>query len=226
MRAVIYRFPSVTTLQDACESLRGSGDLPLPEELDSPKTGEWVLASFCVEAPASSFALAARICDVGAGPQLQIEGRDRIALERFSRGEAPPSTPPNYRTGEFSPAAGLRVLVIENNEDVERILCGFLEDAGFLPVTVGSPQDALTLLVTGSLRAAIVDSDLSAMCGLEFCRSLRGLGVSVPVLILAGDDSSDDVRAALDIGATDLLPKPFRAPELHARLHGLLQRAS
>ncbi len=224
MRAVVYRYGCFGSLEGELACLQGDGDLPLPEDLDSPTDGEWVLATFCV-GEGESISLAARIGDHGAGPRVRLEDRDRVTLERFIRGEGPASSPPTNRSGKLQTPSGIRVLVVEPDDDVRRIVCGFLEDGGFVAVTVGSTQDAATLLESGLVRAVVMDADLPAICGLEFCRVLRDSGCCIPVLILAAGESRSGVQAVLDAGADDLLVKPFRAPELRARLHGLLQRA-
>jgi CheY-like chemotaxis protein len=227
VRAVVYRYGGLDSLQDELACLQGDGDLPLPDDLESPHDGEWVLATFCVGAigDGDSISLAARIGDGGAGLRVRLEPRDRVTLERFIRGEGPASSPPTDRSGELQTPSGTRVLIVQPDDDVRQIVCGFLEDGGFVPVTVGSTQDAAALLNSGSVRAVVMDADLPAICGLEFCRGLRHSGCCVPVLILATDESRSSVQAILDAGADDLLTKPFRAPELRARLHGLLQRA-
>ena len=225
VRAVVYRYGCLDGMEGELAALRGDGDLPLPSDLDSPTDGEWVLATFCIGA-GDSISLAARIKEGGAGLRVRLEVRDRVTLERFIRGEGPASSPPTERSGELQTPSGTRVLVVEPDEDVRRIVCGFLEDGGFVPVTASSPQDATALLCNGSVRAVVVDADLPAICGLEFCRTLRDSGCCVPVLILATDESRTGAQAILDAGADDLLTKPFRAPELRARLHGLLQRVS
>ena len=196
----------------------------MPADLHAPADGEWVLATFCVGG-GESISLAARIGDHGAGPRVRLEGRDRVTLERFVRGEGPASSPPPKGSGNLQTPSGTRVLVVEPDEDLRRIVCGFLDAGGFVPVTVANTQDAATLLAGGLVRAVVMDADLPAICGLEFCRVLRNSGCCLPVLMLAADESRSGVQAILDAGADDLLVKPFRAPELRARLHGLLQRA-
>jgi two-component system phosphate regulon response regulator PhoB len=65
------------------------------------------------------------------------------------------------------------------------------------------------------------------MSGIDLCRKLRGeprFG-SLPILFLTAHSTSDELITAFDAGADDFVSKPFRAPELKARVLGLLRRA-
>ena len=71
----------------------------------------------------------------------------------------------------------------------------------------------------------ILDVMLPDLDGLEVTRRLRADGLRVPVLFLTAHASSRDVVEAFASGADDYVVKPFRAPELGARIFGLLRRA-
>ncbi len=203
--------------------MRAEGDAPLPSDAAEAEAGDWVLAAFAVGDSATS--LAARVRDSGAGRRLWLEPRDWELLLRFGRGEAPASLPP-VTEAPVRPPTGTRVLVLDEDRELERVLCDLLEAAGFLPISARSVEAARALLRSEAVAALVLGADLPAMCGFAFCRQLRAEGVSAPVLMLAPSGTCGDLAQAIGAGANDCLAKPFRAPELRARLMGLLQRAS
>jgi two-component system phosphate regulon response regulator PhoB len=72
----------------------------------------------------------------------------------------------------------------------------------------------------------VLDWNLPGMTGIELCRLIRREPTlqALPVLFLTGHVSSKDVVEAFASGADDYVVKPFRAPELGARIFGLLRR--
>src|SRR5579883_1889356 len=72
--------------------------------------------------------------------------------------------------------------------------------------------------------AIILDLGLGDGDGLSLLRSLRGRGVSMPVLILTARDGLEDRVIGLDSGADDYVLKPFHMPELVSRVRALLRR--
>jgi DNA-binding response OmpR family regulator len=70
----------------------------------------------------------------------------------------------------------------------------------------------------------IVDVLLPGMNGLELCSRLRGVGVTIPILMLTARGEPDQRVEGLDAGADDYLPKPYHFPEMLARVRALLRR--
>ena len=73
---------------------------------------------------------------------------------------------------------------------------------------------------------ALVDIGLPKADGLHFIRQLRAAGKGLPVLILTARDSMEDTVSGLDAGADDYLTKPYRLPEVAARIRALIRRSN
>ncbi len=123
-------------------------------------------------------------------------------------------------------AAPMRLLVIEDHEDLREHLARGLRGQGY---TVDTAADGLVgwqLASAAEHDLLILDRMLPGLDGLEVLRRLRLSGSRVPVLLLTARDAVDDRVAGLDAGADDYLAKPFAVTELLARLRALLRRGA
>ena len=99
--------------------------------------------------------------------------------------------------------------------------------AAALWVNAGSAEEAYGMLSGAAVDLVVLDWSLPGMSGVDLCKKLRGdkrFG-SLPILFLTAHSTSDELITAFDAGADDFVSKPFRAPELKARVLGLLRRA-
>jgi two-component system OmpR family response regulator len=120
----------------------------------------------------------------------------------------------------------MRVLVVEDQPKMARILQRGLRDEGFVTDVSATGEDALWMAGSTPYDAIVLDVMLPGMDGFETCRSLRGDGVWAPILILTARDSVEDRVAGLDGGADDYLAKPFSFSELTARIRALVRRGA
>ena len=112
------------------------------------------------------------------------------------------------------------VLVVEDDAANRILLTRLLERAGYRPVTAVDGPSGLAAAFELAPDVVLLDVVLPGMDGLEICRRLRSdpRTVALPVVLLTGRTSVDDVVAGLDAGADDFLSKPFHEAELLARL--------
>ena len=112
------------------------------------------------------------------------------------------------------------VLVVEDDAANRVLLTRLLERAGYRPVTANDGPSGLAAAFELAPDVVLLDVVLPGMDGLEICRRLRAdpRTVALPVVLLTGRTSVDDVVAGLDAGADDFLSKPFHEAELLARL--------
>ena len=112
------------------------------------------------------------------------------------------------------------VLVVEDDLANRVLLMRLLERAGYRAVTADDGPSGLAAAFEIAPDLVLLDVGLPGMDGLEICRRLRAdpRTVGLPVVLLTGRTSIDDVVAGLDAGADDFLAKPFHEAELLARL--------
>ena len=151
-----------------------------------------------------------------------------------ARSPAPLLAPPSVPTGQFDsgkfPArigAGAHVLLVDDDPGIREVVGAMLEAVGLVVETCSSAEDAQKRSATLDFDLLVVDWNLPGMSGLELCRAVRGSPrtATIPVLFLSANASSQDMVEAFASGADDYVVKPFRAPELGARIFGLLRRA-
>lgn len=119
----------------------------------------------------------------------------------------------------------LRVLVVEDDADLRRLLARGLEEEGFAVVSAGDGAGALAV-EHETLDALVLDVGLPDADGRDVCQALRARGCSAPVLFLTARDALSDRLSGFSAGGDDYVTKPFHIAEVVARLHALLRRAS
>jgi len=117
-----------------------------------------------------------------------------------------------------------RILVVEDDRDIARLLHIHLADIAFQVELVDNGQDGLNRASNHPYELIILDLMLPKMDGLEVCRRLRSQGNHTPVLMLTAKSSELDRVLGLELGADDYLTKPFSVKELQARVKAILRR--
>jgi two-component system KDP operon response regulator KdpE len=117
---------------------------------------------------------------------------------------------------------GDRVLVIDDEPTMLRVVAANLRARGYEALTAATGSDGLTAIETQQPDCIVLDLGLPDVGGLEVLRRLRGWA-STPVVILTARDDERDRATALELGADDYVTKPFAMAELLARVRGALQ---
>lgn len=123
------------------------------------------------------------------------------------------------------------ILIIEDDTDINNVICEALTRAGYSCVQAFSGTEGLLRAENGGFALVILDLMLPGMNGEEVLAKLHGAGnpshagADVPVMILSSKDSLDSKVGLLDAGAEDYMTKPFEIKELVARVGVLARRA-
>jgi two-component system KDP operon response regulator KdpE len=122
-------------------------------------------------------------------------------------------------------AAMFRVLVVEDDAALRRILRTLLEANGCRFVEADTAQRALVEARSHQPDLVLADLGLPDRDGLEVIRGIRGFS-AVPILVLSARTLESEKIAALDAGADDYVTKPFSSAELLARVRAALRRVA
>ncbi len=127
---------------------------------------------------------------------------------------------------KIRPAAADRILVIEDDEALRKILRRLLSTEGYEVDVVSESPGALEMLRQRTPAAAIVDMDRPGSSGCDLCKKIANLNPGLPLLILSASSDVADKVLLLEMGADDYVTIPFSPRELVARLRALIRRTS
>jgi two-component system, OmpR family, response regulator TctD len=121
----------------------------------------------------------------------------------------------------------MRLLLVEDDQDMVAWLSRALKQSGFVADIAPDAGTAEGLLATGTRYDAVVlDLGLPDRHGLQVLKRMRDRGERTPVLLLTAQATLSDRVKGLNMGADDFLAKPFEVPELEARLTALIRRSN
>jgi two-component system, OmpR family, response regulator len=120
----------------------------------------------------------------------------------------------------------VRLLVVEDERDLNRQLTTALEGAGYVVDRAFDGEEGLFLGETEPYDAIVLDIGLPKQDGISVLEALRAAGKLTPVLILTARDRWSDKVRGFDAGADDYVAKPFHMEEVLARIRALVRRAA
>ncbi|MGD0525846.1 MAG: response regulator [Polyangiaceae bacterium] len=161
-------------------------------------------------------------------PSLQNPPSSR-RVPASSRPKVPskPSFSHWQKSDPFAQGPSARVLLVDDDQDIREVVGAMLDAVGLMVEASTSAEEALEKVRRAPFDLLVLDWNLPGMTGIELCRLIRRDAKlsTLPVLFLTAHASSRDVVEAFASGADDYVVKPFRAPELGARIFGLLRRS-
>ena len=116
-----------------------------------------------------------------------------------------------------------RILIVDDEPKIVRLVADYLADAGFAVSTARSGDEALMRVRTEAPDLVVLDLGLPGLDGLDVTRALRRNG-ELPIIMLTARDDETDRIIGLELGADDYVTKPFSPRELVARVRAVLRR--
>ncbi len=120
----------------------------------------------------------------------------------------------------------MRILVIEDDQDLNRQLVDTLKGAGYVVDCALDGVEGHFLGDTEPYDAVILDIGLPEMDGITILEKWRRAGRDMPVLLLTARDRWSDKVSGIDAGADDYVSKPFHTEEVLARIRALIRRSA
>ncbi len=120
--------------------------------------------------------------------------------------------------------SGELILLVDDEPNIIELAQLYLEREGFKIIAASDGRAALEAVEREHPALMVLDLMLPEIDGLEVCRTLRGRGDPVAILMLTARDEDIDKILGLELGADDYLTKPFNPRELVARVKAVLRR--
>lgn len=116
------------------------------------------------------------------------------------------------------------ILIIEDEPELVKVLCSYLEGAGFNVLTAGRGDTGLSIWEQKRPDLVILDLNLPGMDGVDVAREIRRKS-DTPILMATARVEETDQLIGLELGADDYITKPYSPRVVVARVRALLRRA-
>lgn len=116
-----------------------------------------------------------------------------------------------------------KILIVEDDEDIQMIEEAYLQAAGFQTEAVADGQAVEKMMAKDTFDLILLDLMLPGKSGYEICKEIRDK-LDIPILMVTARTESIDKIRGLGLGADDYIAKPFDPAELVARVHANLRQ--
>ena len=116
-----------------------------------------------------------------------------------------------------------QILIVEDDPDIQELLCAYLRDAGYAPSAAGDGVEALNLFRTRSFDLVLLDLMLPKIDGFAVCELIRRQS-QVPILMLTALDGEEQQLRGFAMDIDDYVTKPFSMPVLLEKIRVILRR--
>ena len=118
-----------------------------------------------------------------------------------------------------------KILVVEDDKDLNRTVCAFLNQNGYEATGCLSASDAYDAMYDSIFDLIVSDIMMPGIDGFEFVKSVRSLNENLPILFMTARDDMASKQRGFRIGIDDYMVKPIDLDELYLRIGALLRRS-
>ena len=118
-----------------------------------------------------------------------------------------------------------KILIVEDDKDLNKTVCSFLNHSGYEAIGCLNANDAYDALADNIIDLIVSDIMLPGTDGFEFATNVRELNEEIPIIFMTAKDDSASKQKGFRIGVDDYMVKPIDLDELFLRIGALLRRA-
>lgn len=117
------------------------------------------------------------------------------------------------------------ILIVDDNENIRKLIEIYLKREGFKTIHAGDGQEALEIIENQKIDLIVLDIMMPVMDGYELTGILREAGYMIPIVMVTAKDTYPDKKQGFDLGIDDYVTKPIDMEELVLRVKALLRRS-
>ena len=118
-----------------------------------------------------------------------------------------------------------KILVLEDDKDLNRTVCSFLNQSGYEAVGCLNANEAYDTMYGNTFDLIVSDIMMPEIDGFEFAKAVRSLNENIPILFMTARDDFASKQKGFQLGIDDYMVKPIDLDELFLRIGALLRRA-
>ncbi|MGN1415389.1 MAG: response regulator transcription factor [Oscillospiraceae bacterium] len=118
-----------------------------------------------------------------------------------------------------------KILVLEDDKELNRTVCAFLDNSGYQAVGCLNAEDAYDKMYETVFDLIVSDIMMPGIDGFEFAKTVRSLNENIPILFMTARDDFESKQRGFRVGIDDYMVKPVDLDELFLRIGALLRRA-
>jgi len=120
----------------------------------------------------------------------------------------------------------INILVVEDDVNLNRIACSYLNNSGFKATGCLGAQEAYDAMYNNMFELIVSDIMMPEIDGFEFARTVRQVNKTIPILFMSAKDDLPSKQKGFQLGIDDYMVKPVEFDELLLRVRALLRRAN